>query len=384
MRSGILRFAVDGRVTGDVIFAEGTHLALAVAASSCFPPIFHRLKLNYNALGVRYDEFDGKLLLRDGGVAGNLGVEVLMYLMRRNDIGLRVLACDAETGLATEPLDTPLAVINVQGLYLFGSCTTNRRAVGSDAITLSFKSTEATARFGSSHPNQALVLPHRPGSAHVVGVLRFVVSRAPPLRPRHCPSDFRNPRLRTKFMAPSNNSSRRPVVRRSCLNRRKRRSGVADGDPIGVLPDICSPPSRSRSSSGAGLSEAIAFANPRWNIRPLGPFGDESCRSRLLSGTSTRLVREVAVAVCRNDFVAVRNKYLDGVSQFELVVAEDSSDSIVYARKTVRPAECEHDVECEVVFRGAFEPGPPFPARPSPLSGGLLKSKPTQSGGTAT
>lgn len=359
--SGILRFAVDGRVTGDPIFAKATHLALAVAASSCFPPVFHRLKLNYNSLGVLYDEFDGKLLLRDGGVAGNLGVEVLTYLLKRKDIrALRVLACDAETGLATEPLDTPLAVINVQGQFLSESARQIVAQLGPNAITLSFKS-RPEQPYGLAARIQTKLAGYRTdldrptwsesyalllhGAAVAANSLSGRLPRSPSADEVHqtikrlliaagCPADLPKP----------TEAALKGCGRRSYW--RVLGSFFAAGAVAFLL--------------WGGLSEVISLADSRWNVRPLRAAWRLFAAEPIVDRNPDALSQEVAAAICENKLVDVQKTYVDGgLSRFLVTVGEDASGSMIYSRKTIRPPGCDRDLVCEFVFRGKFETGRP-------------------------
>jgi len=103
----ILRFPLKslgdaGYAHADVTTARGTRLSLAVTASSCFPPVFDRMSLSHRDLGLNYEDFKGSLNLNDGGVSGNLGLEVLLALRRKGANG-PVLICDAEASLRDRP-----------------------------------------------------------------------------------------------------------------------------------------------------------------------------------------------------------------------------------------------------------------------------------------
>lgn len=92
------------------VVARGAELALAVTASSCFPPVFSPLHLEYNDLGLTFEEFKESMYLNDGGVITNLGLEVLMALRPLGWAnGTLTLIVDAERGQATRPGKTPLA-----------------------------------------------------------------------------------------------------------------------------------------------------------------------------------------------------------------------------------------------------------------------------------
>ncbi|HEU0120145.1 MAG TPA: patatin-like phospholipase family protein, partial [Bryobacteraceae bacterium] len=114
----ILRFpiiaATDGRPTPKDavhgIIAGGVPLSLAVAASSCFPPVFPRLRLTNHDLGLNYEDFKEILSVNDGGVTDNLGLEVLLALKGKGqNLGDRVVVCDVERPMRDKPGDGPMA-----------------------------------------------------------------------------------------------------------------------------------------------------------------------------------------------------------------------------------------------------------------------------------
>src|SRR5690606_10520140 len=88
-------------------------LSLAVAASSCFPPVFPRLHLDYQDLGITYREFKQELDLNDGGVVTNLGIEVLIALRTLDwTKGKLILIADAERSLPVKPGDSPFTDVD--------------------------------------------------------------------------------------------------------------------------------------------------------------------------------------------------------------------------------------------------------------------------------
>lgn len=108
---GIYRFSIeDGLSAGKPIESAGVRLALAVTASSCFPPAFPRMKLTHEALGLGYSNFKDVLKLNDGGVTDNLGVYLLANLLKCNawvvdPTKATLLVCDAERPLGKKPKD---------------------------------------------------------------------------------------------------------------------------------------------------------------------------------------------------------------------------------------------------------------------------------------
>lgn len=81
--------------------AEKVPIALAVAASSAFPPLFPPIALSNDDLGCDDKEFADKFssyshYLTDGGVYDNLGIDgLLQYQKKRNDLD-RLIVSDAE------------------------------------------------------------------------------------------------------------------------------------------------------------------------------------------------------------------------------------------------------------------------------------------------
>jgi predicted acylesterase/phospholipase RssA len=113
--SQILRWSFQGddHSPPAPILSKGVELSLAVATSSCFPPVFSLLHLTHEDFDITYGEFKEILYLNDGGVVTNLGVEVLIALRKLGwTKGKLILIADAERGLAVKPGNTPMANIN--------------------------------------------------------------------------------------------------------------------------------------------------------------------------------------------------------------------------------------------------------------------------------
>ncbi len=108
-----------GYQTHIVAESTGVPLALAVATSSCFPPVFPRMRLDHSDFGLHYDEFKDELSLNDGGVIGNLGIEVLLSL---HEVGWKitgeVIVVDAERPQGAKPGGGPLSDLGAQGSAL--------------------------------------------------------------------------------------------------------------------------------------------------------------------------------------------------------------------------------------------------------------------------
>jgi predicted acylesterase/phospholipase RssA len=114
-REKVLRFRVESKAAADEQLkafttepsAAGTPIALAVAASSCFPPVFPKLRLDHRGLGLTYDEFGETLRINDGGVIDNLGLGVLRTLRELESLSCNsVLVCDAERGQFEKPRES--------------------------------------------------------------------------------------------------------------------------------------------------------------------------------------------------------------------------------------------------------------------------------------
>ncbi len=140
--SQILRwsFDEDDDAPPAPILSNGVELSLAVAASSCFPPVFPRLHLNYQDLGITFREFKQVLDLNDGGVVANLGIEVLIALRKLGwTDGKLVLIADAERSLPVKPGGSALADVDAT-LAALGKAAREdaKREFGSSAIPIPF------------------------------------------------------------------------------------------------------------------------------------------------------------------------------------------------------------------------------------------------------
>ncbi|MBA2116094.1 patatin-like phospholipase family protein [Bremerella alba] len=122
------------------ILSKGVELSLAVAASSCFPPVFPRLHLDHQDLGITYREFKQQLYLNDGGVVTNLGIEVLIALRSLGwTKGKLILIADAERILPVKPGDSPLVDADATFAALGKSARESaRREFGTSAIPIPF------------------------------------------------------------------------------------------------------------------------------------------------------------------------------------------------------------------------------------------------------
>jgi predicted acylesterase/phospholipase RssA len=119
MADCVKRFPLDHEDSADgpaEIVARGIYLSLAVAASSCFPPVFSRMRLRHDDLGLTWKEFKGTLRLNDGGVAGNRGIKVLLALQSSRAFnGATTYVCDATSVQSREPGDSTKTDIEMLG-----------------------------------------------------------------------------------------------------------------------------------------------------------------------------------------------------------------------------------------------------------------------------
>ena len=85
----------------EVVRTDGFPVSLAVASSSCFPPVFDRFVLSHKQIGLRFEEFKDVLHLNDGGVTGNLGIAAFLSTDSIEDLNL--LVCDGGKALVDKP-----------------------------------------------------------------------------------------------------------------------------------------------------------------------------------------------------------------------------------------------------------------------------------------
>lgn len=121
----VMRFPVfpktieQGLQTHVVAESTGVPLALGVAVSSCFPPVFPRMRLTHRELGLLYSECMDQLFLNDGGVVSNLGIEILLALREAGwAASSTVLVADAERPQGERPKRGPWADLAAQAAAL--------------------------------------------------------------------------------------------------------------------------------------------------------------------------------------------------------------------------------------------------------------------------
>lgn len=351
MREGILRFDLEGKSVGEEIPAGGVRLSLAVTASSCFPPFFRRLLLNYRKLRVRYDEFKGKLNLRDGGVSGNLGVEVLTDLLHDNHIAARrVLVCDAECGLAAEPIDTPLAVVDAQGRALSASARRMVERFGHEALLLRL-ARRVPDEFGLRFEAVTKLSNYRtdldrPTWSECFGLMLHGAAAcghayAATVNKPPSPGEVREAIKKLLETAGSGNEELK--ADEASLKRCQFRSYWRPCFNIlgAFIVWSC-------------VSDAVGWAFPRWPVRPVRAAWRFVCPEPIVDRDIDELLDEVAQASCDNSISKLNERLRGSLSRIAIIVGSNSSSSLLYVYKTVRPQGCDHDIQCEVTFRGQF------------------------------
>lgn len=355
MREGVLRFDFNGNPVDHPIPAGGVRLSLAVTASSCFPPFFMHLLLNYRKLRVRYDEFTGELNLRDGGIAGNLGVEVLTDLLRHNHaVAARLLVCDAECGLAAEPLDTPLAVIDAQGRALSASARVMLERFGSGALLLRLARRvpdeyglrfEAVTKLSSyrtdlDKPTWSECYGLMLHGAAVCGHAYASNVRKPP-----APEEVRKA-IKQVLEAAGSGQEKLESDEKSLMrcHRRSYWRPLANILLALIVWGIVS----------SCASEALAWFFPGWPIRPMRTAWRYICPEPVIDRDIDKLLAEVAQAGCADSISNVGKRLRGSLSRMAITVGPSSSGSLLYVRKSVKPDGCDHEIYCEVTFRGHF------------------------------
>ncbi|WP_265596093.1 patatin-like phospholipase family protein [Verrucomicrobium sp. BvORR106] len=136
----------SGHTTHIVADSTGVPLSLAVATSACFPPVFPRMKLTHRDFGLRYDEFKDELSLNDGGVIGNLGIEVLLSLRDAGwSLADEVLVVDAERPQGKKPGTGPATDVGAQGAALSRAAVDlAKQRLGADLRIISFSKRQPT------------------------------------------------------------------------------------------------------------------------------------------------------------------------------------------------------------------------------------------------
>ena len=82
--------------------AHDVPVALGVAASSAFPPLFPPVRVDHTTFGSDQSLFPNRHYLSDGGVFDNLGIRGLLWLFDGHEALDTIVVSDAQRGLALE------------------------------------------------------------------------------------------------------------------------------------------------------------------------------------------------------------------------------------------------------------------------------------------
>lgn len=105
---GTMRFNVDPEAKRNEVVvpplpADSLHVALAVTASSAFPPLFPPVRISHELFGAPVQSMPGPHHLTDGGVFDNLGIRKLLWLNREQDVKFDlVVVSDAQREFTKE------------------------------------------------------------------------------------------------------------------------------------------------------------------------------------------------------------------------------------------------------------------------------------------
>src|SRR5262249_21326106 len=98
-----MRFCGDLVPDPGSIPADEVPVALAVTASSAFPPMFPPVRVDHETFGAARDVFRDRHYMTDGGVFDNLGIHRLLSLFKPEEEQLdTVVVSDAQRSLAPE------------------------------------------------------------------------------------------------------------------------------------------------------------------------------------------------------------------------------------------------------------------------------------------
>ncbi|HQR05654.1 MAG TPA: patatin-like phospholipase family protein [Gemmatales bacterium] len=162
-QSDIIQFRIDDPDRAPThIDGTGARLSVAVAASSCFPLVFPALTLNANDLGLVFREARETMLLKDGGLAGNIGVNILLEMRRlQNNPERATLVSSAERPLIRRPSDTMYNDANVN----FGALSADEIARAREVLGQNFVCTQFAERnrnpFGLQHLTETALFQYR-------------------------------------------------------------------------------------------------------------------------------------------------------------------------------------------------------------------------------
>src|SRR5215471_10384409 len=97
-----MRFCGDLVPDPGSIPADEVPVALAVTASSAFPPMFPPVRVDHETFGAARDVFRDRHYMTDGGVFDNLGIHRLLLLFRPEERLDMVVVSDAQRSLASD------------------------------------------------------------------------------------------------------------------------------------------------------------------------------------------------------------------------------------------------------------------------------------------
>lgn len=352
---GIFGFEFDGHLAEGPIIAQGVHLSLAVALSSCFPPVFNTPCLTNKDLGITFDEFKGSLSPNDGGVAGNLGIEVFNALKELQIFeAKRFVFCDAEKAHANQPFNTPLASIDAQGAALSASARQIVKQLGPTACLLVFADRPpenaglpfrvltklASYRTDLDRPTwpECLALMTH-GAAICDKVLGSKVATRPTSQQLHVAI--------RQVLEDAGCPVNLPIPKEGALKRCRFRSYWRIAFNILLFLFVC-----------GAISDGVAWFYTSWQFRPLHYLWQKVVPETITDRTLSNIASEVSEAVCNDSIRNVEKKLANGgLSRVIVKVGDNPSQAVIYAHETVQPAMCDHRIECEFVFRGNYQSG---------------------------
>lgn len=99
---GEMRFCGDPVPDPAFMPADEVPVALAVTASSAFPPMFPPVRVDHATFGAPKDMFPNRHYMTDGGVYDNLGIRRLLWLFQPEERLEMIVVSDAQRSLAKE------------------------------------------------------------------------------------------------------------------------------------------------------------------------------------------------------------------------------------------------------------------------------------------
>lgn len=382
--SGILRLKLDGTEIGEPIFSRPVHVSLAVAASSCFPPVFETLRLTHKEIGVTYDEFPDKLKLTDGGVVDNLGVEMLCALLdSKRMAAATVLVCDAEGGLVKEPSGTPLDCMYVALDALSSAARTRVRALGAHAKLIQLR-LRALSELDLSDRAVTKIVGYRTDLdrpsweecaaliIHGAAVCEYALSSKAVIA-RPSPSRVR--KMIQGILCRAGAPSIVPEPDEKALSGCDQRSyGVlyvhAFLAVITLLLVMCL------------ACEAVSGVFTSVSVHPIKKAWFWFAPEKVLDMDAEAAARRAAAATCngtlKKDGIGLE---LENLYRAEVPVAGDSTASVIYSQWAIQPPKCEREIQVTFVFRKAEQDYRKLDEVVE-VTGRLVDVKPTPLGGS--